>query len=50
MLKKLREDFLSNRCFDSGEDLVQAYCDAGNQFIDTPEMTRSLCTRTWVNL
>lgn len=45
--KKLREDSLSNRCFNSEEGLVQACCDAWNQFIDSPETVRSLCTRQW---
>jgi transposase len=48
--KKLREDSLSNRCFDSEEELVQACCDAWNQFIDEPEAVRSLCTRKWANM
>jgi len=38
------------RCFSSEEDLIQACCDARNQFIDIPETVRSLCTRTWVNV
>jgi transposase len=48
--KKLREDSLSNRCFVSEEDLVQACCDAWNLFIDRPETIRSLYTRTWANM
>jgi len=48
--KKLREDSLSNRRFDSEEDLIQACCDAWNSFIDIPETVRSLCTRTWINV
>jgi transposase len=48
--KKLREDSLSNRCFDSEEDLVQACCDAWNQFIDRPEVVHSLCLRKWANM
>ena len=48
--KKLREDSLSNRQFVSEEDLVQACCDAWNQFIDNPEKVHSLCTRKWATM
>lgn len=48
--RKLREDSLSNRCFKSEEDIVQACCDAWNQFTEAPETVRSLCTRQWANL
>ena len=48
--KKLQEDSLSNRCFKSEEDIVQACCDAWNQFTEMPETVRSLCTRHWAHV
>jgi len=48
--RKLREDALSNRCFQDEEDVVQSCCDAWNAFTDQANSIRSLCTRGWATL
>lgn len=48
--KCLRDRYLANRCYDGEEDLVDACCAAWNQFVDTQEAIRRLCTRDWTKL
>ena len=45
--QQLRQDSLSNRCFDDYDDIVNATCDAWNQFVTDPERVKSLCHRDW---
>ena len=48
--QQLRQDSLSNRCFDDYDDIVNATCDAWNQFVADPERVKSLCYREWAIL
>lgn len=48
--RQLREDHLANRCFEDEEDIVQACCDAWNEFENRPGAVRQLCSRIWANL
>jgi transposase len=45
--KYLRRSHLSNRCFRDDEDLLNACCEAWNEFSDDPTLVRSLCSRGW---
>lgn len=46
----LRDRHLTNRCFDSYEQIVNACCDAWNAFTIIPGAIRSLRSRFWANL
>lgn len=48
--RKLREDFLANRCFKDEEDIVQSCCEAWNSFVGEKGNIRSLCSREWSNM
>ena len=45
--QQLRQDSLSNRCFDDYDDIVSSICDAWNRFTADPERVKSLCHRKW---
>jgi len=44
----LREHYLSNRCFDGYDDIVDACAEAWNKFISLPGKIKSLCSRNWM--
>jgi transposase len=46
----LRDRTLANRCDDSYEQIVDACCQAWNDFTEIPNAIRSLCTRSWAYL
>ena len=48
--QQLRDRSLANRCYDSNEHIVDACCEAWNEFTQIPTASRSLCTRNWANL
>jgi len=43
----LRQNFLSNRVFDSYRAIVDACCDAWNKLIATPDRIRTIGTRAY---
>jgi DDE superfamily endonuclease len=43
----LKQNHLSNRVFDTYEDIVDACCDAWNKLMATPDRVRSICSREW---
>ena len=43
----LRSDALANRCFDSIDHIVDAACEAWQNFIAVPNKIKSLCSRDW---
>ena len=46
----LRDKFLSNRCFENYEDIVDSCCDAWNGLVGESECIRNLCSREWAIL
>jgi transposase len=46
----LRQNWLSNRVFDSYEAIVDACCDAWNALIAEPGRIRSIATRPWASI
>jgi len=48
--RQLREDYLANRCFKDGEEIVRASCDAWNCFESKVGAIKRLCSRSWANL
>jgi transposase len=45
----LRQNYLSNRVFESYETIVDACCNAWNAFISAPHTIRSVTTREWAS-
>jgi transposase len=45
----LRQNWLSNRVFDTYEDILQAGCEAWNRLIDQPQTIVSIGMRDWAN-
>jgi len=43
----LRQNWLSNRVFDTYEDIIEAACDAWRKLIAKPETITSIATRQW---
>lgn len=43
----LRANWLSNRVFETYEDIIDAACDAWNRLMDLPDTIRSIGTREW---
>jgi len=48
--RQLREDSLANRCFQTYDDILDACCDAWNNFANNYEFVKSLCHREWAVL
>jgi len=46
----LKQNELSNRCYESYEAIVDAACLAWNNLLKQPQRIRSLTTRTWAQL
>jgi transposase len=46
----LRQNFLSNRVFDSYEAIVAACCDAWNRLIEEPDQVRSITSRDYAKM
>ena len=46
----LRNNKLSNRCFEGYESILEACCEAWNWFVDKPNQINQLCTRSWAYL
>ena len=46
----LRQNWLSNRVFDSYEAIVNACCDAWNALTAEPDRIRSIATRPWASV
>jgi transposase len=45
----LRQNWLSNRVFDSYDAILEAGCNAWNRLIDQPQTIRSIGTRDWAH-
>jgi transposase len=45
----MRQNWLSNRIFQSHEDIVDHCCDAWNKFVDQPARIKSIGNRPWAN-
>jgi len=43
----LRDRYLSNRCFNGYDDIVDACTYAWNQFISLPDKIKTMCSRSW---
>ena len=43
----LKDKYLANRVFENIDDILQACCDAWNQFITKPGLIRSIGLREW---
>jgi transposase len=48
--RQLREGSLANRCFKDEEDIVNACCEAWNNFDEKVGAVKSLCSREWASL
>jgi len=48
--QQMRQDSLSNRCFETYETIVDASCDARNSFTSKVGAIGSLCSREWACL
>jgi transposase len=46
----LRQNFLSNRVFDTYDAIVDGCCEAWNAFAALPNVIRSIGSRSWTNL
>tara|TARA_R110002050_G_scaffold80451_1_gene172059 strand:- start:2513 stop:2941 length:429 start_codon:yes stop_codon:yes gene_type:complete len=46
----LRQNKLANRCFKGYEDIVNSCSNAWNDFIESNERVKNLCSRDWINL
>ena len=46
----MRQKSLSNRTFDNLEEIVDACCDAWNEFVSVPKRIKNMCSRKWANL
>jgi transposase len=46
----LRDEYLANRSYENYNSIVDACCDAWNNFVDIPKKVQNLCTRSWANL
>ena len=46
----LRQNYLSNRVFETYDDIVDAACTAWNKLIDQPEHIQSIATRKWATI
>ena len=45
----MRQNWLSNRIFQSHEDIVDHCCDAWNKLVDQPDRIKSIGNRAWAN-
>ena len=43
----LKQNYLSNRVFNTYEDIVDACCEAWNKLMAMPDRIASICTRDW---
>lgn len=48
--KYLKDTFLANRVFESGEHIVNACVDAWNSLATKPDIIQSIATRAWASL
>ncbi len=46
----LRANHLSNRVFETYDDIIEAGCEAWNQLIDTPNIITSIGMRKWAHV
>lgn len=46
----LRQHHLANRCFTGYESIVNAICDAWNDFVSNSDRVIKMCTRDWMNM
>ena len=46
----LRQNWLSNRVFETYDDILEAGCDAWNRLIEQPTTIRSIGTRDWAHV
>ncbi len=46
----LRQNYLSNRVYETYEDIVEASCDAWNRLIALPNVIRSIGTRDYAQV
>jgi len=48
--QQLKDNYLSNRCFEDEEEIVSCSCTAWNNFTDKKDAIRNLCSRDWAML
>ena len=46
----LRQRHLANRCFNGYDSIVDAVCDAWNDFVSDSKRVMEMCTRDWMSL
>lgn len=46
----IKDKSLSNRVFETSEDITDAICQVWNEFIASPKNITSLCSRSWAVL
>jgi transposase len=46
----MRKESLSNRAFESIEEIIDTSCEAWNEFISVPKRIKNMCSRKWANL
>jgi transposase len=46
----LRANWLSNRVFDTYDDIIEAACDAWNRLVDQPSTITSIGRREWAHI
>ena len=46
----MRKETLSNRAFESIDEIIDACCDAWNKFVSVPEKIKNMCSRKWTVL
>jgi transposase len=47
---QLRQGWLANRCYENYEAIVDACCQAWNEFTQVPQAITQLCSRKWANV
>ncbi|WP_028865005.1 transposase, partial [Psychromonas aquimarina] len=47
---RLRQRHLANRCFNGYDSIVDAVCDAWNDFVSDSKRVMKMCTRDWMIL
>ena len=46
----LKQRYLSNRCFDNYDHIVEVCCEAWNEWTKNSDEIKSLCSRKWIDL
>jgi transposase len=46
----LKDRYLCNSVFETSEDIINAACQAWNDFINSPDNISSVCSRSWASI